>query len=424
MAVPASQLPPLSNEDRQALSRLLKRPQLHRFWRLVQEQSSQSTADASIFLEEPAESERLAIAGVFGLRVGDGSIRLQLSTLDTSLRASRFGIGLAEALQLVAEATSTPVTPEPEAPPAVALMSSWRQDAESHTVVQRRPVLVQWLLEMEQEGLPHALARGQEKQLMQAVLEVLSSLPSLGESLRPLAFRLLGDHHALDVGQPVGEMVLRAMAVLARRPMATTPEERRKLWHWAGVEGDEVSSDVLTLGLRPTAGTAFCRALDSLSQQGEPMRLTLRQIHRNALELPARTKVFVCQHPVVVAAAAERYPAGSKPLVVTGERPGLAVRALLQALLVGGAKLYYHGDFDWHGIRVANDLYRTFPFQPWRFRAGDYLEACRKQVLAPDLVGHPVYARWDDAMADAMAQGGKAIEEERVLSPLLGDLVL
>lgn len=425
-AASPTQLPPLSTEDRQALSRLLERPQLQRFWRLVREVQDQP--DAAVSLPEPSESEHLAIAGVFGFKVGDGPLHLKLADLDVSLRASRFGISLNEALQLVAEVAPAPSSPTPTqtapTPVAAVPMSPWRQEAQSHAVVQRRPELVHWLLRLEEEALPRQLAPGRELQLVQAVLEVLASLPSLGESLRPMAFRLLGDHHSLDVGKPVGELTLRALSVMSRRPMATTPEERRKLWHWAGVECDEVSSDVLTLGLRPTAGTAFCRALDAMSRHGEPMRLTLRQIRHNDLKLAAGTTVYVCQHPVVVAAAAERYPAGSKPLVVTGERPGLAVRALLQALLVGGAKLFYHGDFDWHGIRVANDLYRTFPFQPWRFRAGDYIEASRKQVLTPDLVGHPVYARWDEAMADAMAQHGKAIEEERVLSSLLGDLSL
>lgn len=418
-----ARLPPISQEERQTLSRLLRRPQLHRFWHLVQEKSHGNTLSGTVVLEEPSESERLAIAGVFGLKVASGPLHLDLTTLDASLRASRFAITLEEALRLVAEENAAPPQPPP-AIPGVEVMSSWRQQASGHPIVQRRPELLHWLVRLEEERLPEQLAPGREDILVRSVLDVVASLPSPGESLRPMAFRLLGDHHALDVGQPAGELVLRALAIMARRPVATQPEERRKLWHWAGVERDEVSSDVLTLGLRPTASTALCRAISVLAHQGEPMRLTLRQISRSDLRMAAGTTVFVCHHPVVVAAAADRYPAGSRPLVVAGERPGPAALALLKNLSMGGAKLRYHGDFDWHGIRVANDLYRTFPFQPWRFRAADYLEASRHQNLAPDLVGHPVYARWDDGLADAMVQEGKAIEEERLLASLLRDLAL
>ena len=376
---------------------------------------------ASLVLDEPTESERLAIAGVFGLKIEPGPLRLDLTTLDASLRASRFAITLQEALQLVAEDTSPPRrTPKPAV--EITTMTPWRQRATLHPIVQRRPELQHWLLRLEEDRLPEQLAPERELDLMRSVLDVLASLPGSGESLRPMAFRMLGDHHALDAGQPAGELVLRALALMARRPLARQPEERHSLWHWAGVERDEVSSDVLTLGLRPTSSTAFCRALGALAQQGEPMRLTLRQIKRSDLKMAVGTTVFVCHQPVVAAAAADRYPAGCRPLVVTGERPGMAALALLKTLSMGGAKLRYHGDFDWHGIRVANDLYRTFPFQPWRFQAADYLAASRQQVLAPDLVGHPVYARWDDGLADAMVQVGKAVEEERLLPSLLLDL--
>lgn len=436
-------LPPLSTEDRQALSRLLNRPQLHRFWSLVKERVD-APGSSTVFLEEPSESERLAIAGVFGLKVSEGSLHLRLGELDTSLQASRFGISLQQALLLVAETPAAgptvpiPTNPSPsretrqdprqapleETVANVRSMSPWRQKAEVHPIVQRRPELFHWLMRLEEEGLPHKLAPGNETHLIQSVMELLATLPGQGKTLRPLAYHLFGDHHALDVGQPAGELVMQALAVISRRAPATTREERQKLWHWAGVEQDDVGSDVLTLGLRPAAGTAFCRALDAMAQQGEPMRLTLRQVQNHDLKLAQGTRVYVSQHPAVVAAAAERYPAGCRPVVVAGERPGPAVTCLLMALAKGGAKLFYHGDFDWHGIRVANDLYRTFPFQPWRYRTGDYLSQSQKQALPPQLTGHPVYARWDDGLADAMMQTGMAIEEERVLPSLLMDLSL
>ncbi len=33
----------------------------------------------------------------------------------------------------------------------------------------------------------------------------------------------------------------------------------------------------------------------------------------------------------------------------------------------------YHGDFDWAGIAIANDLVQAFEVQPWRMAASDYL---------------------------------------------------
>ncbi|MEU7104983.1 DUF2399 domain-containing protein [Streptomyces sp. NPDC046215] len=94
----------------------------------------------------------------------------------------------------------------------------------------------------------------------------------------------------------------------------------------------------------------------------------------------------------------------------------------MRHLPAGGARLLYHGDFDWGGLRIAGVLLRTVPWHPWRYTASD----CRALVAATPssrpLTGTPAEAPWDLALAPALAELGVRAEEETALDLLLADL--
>jgi uncharacterized protein (TIGR02679 family) len=91
---------------------------------------------------------------------------------------------------------------------------------------------------------------------------------------------------------------------------------------------------------------------------------------------------------------------------------------LLGRLAAAGARLAYHGDFDWAGIHIANVVVRRHGAVPWRFCSADYRAARGGRPLE----GSPVAAAWDPDLEAAMLAGGRAVHEEEVLDLLLGDL--
>ncbi|MEA2693905.1 MAG: hypothetical protein QOJ16_3292, partial [Acidobacteriota bacterium] len=189
-----------------------------------------------------------------------------------------------------------------------------------------------------------------------------------------------------------------------------------------GVVSDELSCDVLALGLVPEGGGLVGDALRSLAAAGEPVRLTLRQLAALGPAFPAELRVRVCENPVVVAAAADRWGPAARPLVCVGGQPSQAARRLLGDLVTRGAQLLYHGDFDWPGLRIASGLRESLPFTPWRFGAADYRRALAAGAEGPPLTGEPVVVAWDADLPAAMAAAGVAVEEEAVLDELVGDL--
>ena len=185
---------------------------------------------------------------------------------------------------------------------------------------------------------------------------------------------------------------------------------------WAAIVLDEPPATVLAQPAR-AAGTPLRCAI----ARRRRTRLTFRQLLGDSpctycvAECP---EVFVCENPAVLAAAANRWGAVSRPLVCVEGQPNLAADRLLHMLVDRGIALRYHGDFDWGGIRIAARLWEKFGFTPWRFNCDDYLLA----PLGRSLSGKPVVAPWDEQLAPAMLRAGTVVHEEAVMDALLSDL--
>jgi uncharacterized protein (TIGR02679 family) len=128
-------------------------------------------------------------------------------------------------------------------------------------------------------------------------------------------------------------------------------------------------------------------------------------------------EVFVCENPRVLEAIAERGLAGIA-IVRTSGRSTLVVLEVLRRLAESGAHIRYHGDFDWPGIAMVNQLVALFGAQPWRMSADDYLDSPARLPL----VGSEVAPAWDADLGAAMRHRDLAVHEEAVLGELLDSL--
>lgn len=266
--------------------------------------------------------------------------------------------------------------------------------------------------------------------------DVLRHLPATGVTRSQLAANVLGDAHALDNGRGTAALVLavwrhKAMPSAAEGDLAVpesnegadlqtpgTAERVRDVWARAGVLVNELARPVLFLNLpsHRTGGDAW--------SFGEPayasLRLLLRSPPRWAV---AGSDVYVCENPNLLAIAADRLGADCAPLVCTDGMPAAAQRCLLSQLAQAGARLHYHGDFDWPGLRIGNQVVREHSAAPWRFGAADYLAAVATPAgLMKSLEGKPAEATWDTGLTAAMQEHGVAVAEEAMATSLMQDL--
>jgi len=154
-------------------------------------------------------------------------------------------------------------------------------------------------------------------------------------------------------------------------------------------------------------------------EAGEPAYASLHRLLRTPPRLAVTGRpVHVCENPNLLAIAAGQLGPHCAPLVCTEGMPGAAQRTLLTQLAQAGARLLYHGDFDWPGIRI---VMCSCGAAPWRFGAADYTAAAGT-ASGDALMGPAVAASWDAALPPAMTQRGLTIPEEGLAAALLLDL--
>ena len=388
-----------------------------------------ATTTGTVRLTDPSPAQREAADRLMGRRPTAGAtVSVSLDAIGRMLRDAGVCDGLAAA---VAELDG-PI--DNHRAQQLAAEAAWQRVlADAHDAVVERwgnddTWARAWLDELTSTGLVRRLAADPTAAavLISQALAVLATLPADGVTTAGLAAHVLGDSHALDDGRPLTTLVLKGLLHRGGGSDAgalPTGEQRRVLWASAGVAGDTLSSTVLAIGLRGTRtadATLTDVALRAHADAGEPIRLTLSQLTRHAPRLAdvAGTTVFVCENPAIVAAASQRVGSACAPLVCVEGQPSAAAQLLVRHLADADARLVYHGDFDWHGLRIGQLVMDRFGALPWRFRTADYCAA----PAGPALQGQPTTASWDADLIRAMSDRGVAVHEEQVLDHLLTDL--
>ncbi|MEV6121154.1 TIGR02679 family protein [Streptomyces sp. NPDC052077] len=402
--------------DTERLGRLLGDPGLGWFVDRVRQRMARGRPlTGSVTLSDPEESQRRAAERLLGRAPrARGALGIRLDTVDEILRRSGVSPG---GLTVAVVALAGPVV----------LHTETREREERAWEEAYAPLgtldaeLAPWAERIRGDGLVRRLARAPEAAapLVEAAVRALRALPASPPTSRAtFAARNLSGAHALDEGTPLATLVLSGIRCLTGFPDGSGAQWRREAWASAGLLKDDLSSTVLTLNLRGTP------ALDWLADAGEPAVLTLRSLTGRApvASVPLTGTVHVCENPAVLSAAADTLGRACPPLVCLQGQPSAAALALLRDQSSRGARILYHGDFDWGGVRIATTLARSVPWRPWRYTAADYRAAVTAVAEAPALTGPPAATPWDPALAVALAECGVRVEEETVLNDLLTDL--
>ena len=360
------------------------------------------------------QQQAMALAALMGTsQLRTGRVRIELARLDSALRSSRLHIGLLDVLErLGGEIVNHRQTRAAATARESAMWERLRVKA-----VALNPALESWLSKVRARGTARKLVGEDPEPMLEQVLSVISELPCDHVSLQRLAVRF-GSAHALDWNRPLGSLSLSARAHLQGEEAPSSAARRRRLWLEFGVLLDTLSATVLTLNLRAASGNLVGTILNACTAAREPASLTLGQLMLAPLTFaPGHPPVLVCENPAVmehVKGQANHAPA----MVCVAGRFNTAAATLLQYLVSSGVALRYHGDFDFPGIAIANEVVARFGAVPWKYDTASYLHAIARHP------GHPlserrVEASWDPELASSLVEHQRAIHEEAVVDDLL-----
>lgn len=341
------------------------------------------------------------------------SLNVDVAAVDTALAAT----GIAASLRDALERLDGPIVSRSALRTSVALR--WRRVFEAPA----SPLLAALLAGADGRSVLRRLAQGDGEyadRLRDDADRVLRQLPQAGTARALLAAQTLGDAHALDNGRSIATLVLAALRLRHGAPPEAEVRSR-ELWAGAGVLVNELARPALFLNLPVLPD----RSGDGRrTRYGSPDYIALRELVRTPPRWNVRgVDLYVCENPNIVAIAADRLGDRCAPLVCTDGMPAAAQRVLLAQLAAAGARLFYHGDFDWPGLHIGNFVMRTFAARPWRFTAADYREALSGLPGGrTELGGAAVAASWDDELSAAMATCRIGVPEEAIADVLAGDL--
>ncbi|MBF6439264.1 DUF2399 domain-containing protein [Nocardia cyriacigeorgica] len=249
------------------------------------------------------------------------------------------------------------------------------------------------------------LSTGQATALADHIAVVWQRLPWAGPRLRlaQLAAITLQDAHALDYSTDLGRAVARLIAAETGIARPTRPgREWRAAWAAAGIRCDTVSSRVLTLNV-PLDITAGHR-------RGAPQWLTLRDMTGPWDFAPAPPRIYVCENPTVIEAAADELGPDCPPLICTDGVPSLAALDLLASAADREIAISVRADIDPAGFMIVETLRTVAPASElWRF---DTVTYTTYSGIPPDHAD----------LTEAHRRHGRDVHEEAILDLLLDDL--
>ncbi|MGW9410201.1 TIGR02679 family protein [Streptomyces diastaticus] len=377
----------------------------------------------SIGLAKPTSAERTAVIGITGTyRSADvRRITIPLGALEESVR-NVTGMSLRDVLErigpelrfraderTVLDQARQRIVAEGEASPLHAEHAWYRQ----------------WLAGLASDGTITALINKKDTHLFRQAVRVLEHLYNRPSDAPPIMLPVLadtttGDTKALNPGRgSLPTLVLRALAMARGVPLGSGAENRRDLWDVFDVIVDDLASRVLVLNL-PATGQGLGQWLTDAAHYGTPFHITLHQLITLPIAVNLPT-VYVCENPAVLRRAAGELGASSPPLICTEGRPSTAFHRLARLVVEAGGTLLYHGDFDWPGIDMTNQLRIRYHAKPWRMSAADYLSGVRADSDQVRLSGRRQDTCWEPELAEVMERENRAVYEEAVADTLLAD---
>jgi uncharacterized protein (TIGR02679 family) len=383
-------------------------------WRAIRDRLESRGLDnrGRVRLPSLSSGARLTLTGLLGRKP---TSMLDLVVVEAALVDLGVGADLVMALGNLGFAPS----PEPAARRAArAERESARSAARAAVDSWSEPWATTWIDDVVRAGLLRGLDATTAVTLVESTRRILERLDTASVdrsiSRTDLAATVLGSSHALDTGTALETVVARALALRMDYELV------EGAWERAGVHTDQVSGAVLTWALPVVPESGVHELTTAATKAGVPLHLTRYALTTHPVQVAAGTTILVAENPRVVEAAAQR--SSARATITTNGNPSAAVRVLLDQLLMCGATLLYHGDFDVPGLAICARM-RQIGLVPWRMDAAHYRTAVEAAAAAG--VQLPIEGRppgptpWDPALQDAMQETGRIVHEERLLDDVL-----
>ncbi len=262
------------------------------------------------------------------------------------------------------------------------------------------PAIVEWIVHVLQKPADARFIYNLEREnrdrlqkMIACVAKAMSQLPGKGEAERlPLfAQRVTGNPHAFDVQGEQGRLFLHALAVHRARKegeavrMPNGSEEMNDLLQYAGLLRDDLHNFVTCAGLLAETARGVHPVWREAALSYTVWHVPVRELVKTVSIYPYRGRhVWIVENSGVYSAILDACP--EAPIVCTHGQFKLATWLLLDRITRHNVVLYYSGDYDPEGLRMAQNLkdrYREH-IQFWRMDVENYRSTKPQKKVGQD----------------------------------------
>ena len=300
---------------------------------------------------------------------------------------------------------------------------------------------VSWLREMffqKKYGYQTVIREyGRDREKTEKLLKTVGKALLLLEDIReteeeyPLAVfsaEISGNPHYFDQGTTAGQLLVHGMCYAAQTDYPENAHQWRELLLSGGIVPDNISSIVHIYGLRLQVRGEWHPAYDAFCRRQEPCAVTMENLQELTAVQPTGDKVYIVENEMVFSYLLKHLEQKKVTLLCTSGQLRSAAVKLIPFLLDSGAEIYYSGDTDPDGIRIADRLWKKYGdrIHVWRMSVEDYVKSLSEEEIGNvsikklETVENPVLRK----TAKEVRKKKRAGYQENILKDLLEDMEL
>ncbi|KYH35068.1 hypothetical protein CLTEP_10610 [Clostridium tepidiprofundi DSM 19306] len=215
------------------------------------------------------------------------------------------------------------------------------------------------------------------KEILMNIKKALCHMSFSSDNITPIALfssNITKDSHYFDIGTVCGNLLMHAICCILDVAYPENAEKINEILYSVGIMRDELSNTTITYGLKAYTDCKEHFGFKSFYDYKEPLIVSLKNLNKIDTVKVNNNRVFVFENPTVLVGVMEKTKHIYPSLICTSGQINICSLVLLDKIVRGGAVIYYSGDFDPEGLKIADKLKRRYKDKLvlWRYSIEDY----------------------------------------------------
>ncbi len=232
--------------------------------------------------------------------------------------------------------------------------------------------------------------------------------------------------HYFDRGSVGGTLLVHGISCLEGVSFPENAHSWRELLQSVWIVPDTISSMVHAYGLHLKTKNGWHPAYEAFCRQMEPYVITMENMTGVTGAQVSGKATYVVENEMVFSYLVHHLENQNCTLLCTSGQPRSVAQLLIPMILKNDTQIYYSGDIDPDGIRIAERLWEKFGegIQIWRMSPEDYEKSCSGEKIRDTGISKLAHVRQPQLRrtAELVKERRFAGYQENILRELLEDV--